>query len=337
MPSISERDAAALLEVVGALERLDDPLAFPPGFLALLAPLVGTGGATYSVLDRRNAHGVLLTGWDGGEELVEIGHTDDAEQYRRLRHSHPLCAYRERTADWVSVHTVSDFASRREFRRTEIWNECYREAGINYWLDIGLPLHHGTTRVFIFTHESHDFGDRERRLLALLEPHLQRRARDVETRQEAVDAVATVAEAGDEANAVVLSTVSGTIEFASARSRAALTRYFGVTNGRLPEGLVDLLARHDTIVAQADSSRLTVRVARIDGLVVLLLGEDDDRIERLTPRQREVLAGVAAGLTDAEIAGRLGIAAATVNKHLEAVYERLDVHNRTTAAALYRG
>jgi DNA-binding NarL/FixJ family response regulator len=69
---------------------------------------------------------------------------------------------------------------------------------------------------------------------------------------------------------------------------------------------------------------------------VLLLGEDDDRVEALTPRQRDVLGGVAAGLTDIQIGERLGVAPATVGKHLEAIYERLDVHTRTAAAAVYR-
>lgn len=337
MQTIAERDAAALLEVVGELECLDGPLAFPPRFLALLAPLVGSPGATYSVLDRRNARGVFLSGWYEGEEFVEVGHTEGAKWYQRLRHSHPLCSYRERTADWVSVHTVSDFATQREFHRTQIWNELYRHDRVNYWLDVGLPVHRGTTRVFIFTHESRDFDDRARLVLRLLEPHLLRRAHVAAASQEAVDALTMVAEAGDDANGVVLSTARGTIEFASERSRRLLARYFGTTNGRLPERLLGHLASRDTIVARTDSSRLTVRVARVDRLVVLLLGEDDDRVERLTPRQREILAGVADGLTDAEIGERLGIAAATVSKHLEAVYERLEVHKRTAAAALYRG
>ena len=92
-----------------------------------------------------------------------------------------------------------------------------------------------------------------------------------------------------------------------------------------------------TVVWRAAGGRLTVRTARVDELVVLLLGEQDARVERLTPRQREILALVAEGMTDAQIGERLGIAAATVKKHLEAVYERLDVHNRTAAAALHRG
>jgi DNA-binding NarL/FixJ family response regulator len=167
-------------------------------------------------------------------------------------------------------------------------------------------------------------------LLELLEPHLERRARDVETAAAAVDALASVAEAGNEAQDVVLATARGTIEFASPRSRALRRRYFGIANGALPAAL-----RSGTLVGRSSGGRLTVRTARVDGLVVLLLGEDDGRVERLTSRQREVLALVAEGLTDPQIGERLGIAAATVSKHLEAVYERLDVHSRTAAAALY--
>lgn len=333
MSSVSERDAAALLEVVAELDRLDDALAFPPRFLALLARLLGTEDATYSELDRRNEVSVLGTTWFAGSEFVSVGENEFDEWYWRLRHSHPCCSYRERTEDWTKPHTVSDFATQQEFRRTEIWNEMYREVGINYWLDMGLPVRHGHTRVFIATHGTHDFGDRERRLLSLLSPHLERRARTVETVAAAVDSLASVVEAGEDAQDVVLATARGTIEFASPWARALLARYLGVRDGMLP----DAVLVPGAVVARAFGSRLTVRTARVDGLAVLLLGEEDDRVEQLTPRQREILAGAAEGLTDAQIAERLGITAATVNKHLEAVYERLDVHNRTAAAALYHG
>jgi DNA-binding NarL/FixJ family response regulator len=43
---------------------------------------------------------------------------------------------------------------------------------------------------------------------------------------------------------------------------------------------------------------------------------------------------VALGETDGQIGAALGIAPATVNKHLEQVYERLGVHTRTGAAAV---
>jgi DNA-binding CsgD family transcriptional regulator len=330
--SVSERDAAALLEVVSELDGLDDPLAFPPKFLALLGGLMGVREVSYCVLDRRNARGVSASGWSDGEEFVEMGHGPSDDQYMRLRHSHPLCSYRERTGDWTTVHTVSDFATQSQFRRTAVWNDVYRREGVNYWLDMGLPVEHGTTRVFIFTHASRDFGPRERLLIALLAPHLERRAAAVRTAGQAVEALTAVEEASDEARDVVLATAHGTIEFASPRARALLSHYFGMTNGTLPARLLG----GGTVVVRGGSGRLTVRVARVDGLLVLLLGEDDGRVEALTPRQRDVLAGVAAGLTDVQVGERLGVAPATVGKHLETIYERLGVHTRTAAAAVYR-
>jgi DNA-binding NarL/FixJ family response regulator len=52
----------------------------------------------------------------------------------------------------------------------------------------------------------------------------------------------------------------------------------------------------------------------------------------LTPREREVLDWVAAGKTDAEIASLTGAAVRTVQKHLQNVYVKLGVENRTAAA-----
>jgi RNA polymerase sigma factor (sigma-70 family) len=56
-------------------------------------------------------------------------------------------------------------------------------------------------------------------------------------------------------------------------------------------------------------------------------------LDGLTTREREILDHVAAGLTNAEIAERLWISPGTVRKHLENVYAKLGVTNRTAAAA----
>jgi DNA-binding CsgD family transcriptional regulator len=53
----------------------------------------------------------------------------------------------------------------------------------------------------------------------------------------------------------------------------------------------------------------------------------------LTPREREVLDWVAYGKSNAEIAAILRISAATVGKHLEHIYPKLGVENRTAAAS----
>jgi DNA-binding CsgD family transcriptional regulator len=52
----------------------------------------------------------------------------------------------------------------------------------------------------------------------------------------------------------------------------------------------------------------------------------------LTGRENEVLAWVAAGRTNAQIAEILSIAPGTVKKHLEHIYEKLGVSSRTDAA-----
>lgn len=62
--------------------------------------------------------------------------------------------------------------------------------------------------------------------------------------------------------------------------------------------------------------------------------DEQDRLARLTPREREVLELVAAGLPNAAIAERMWISPGTVKKHLDNVYDKLDVANRTAAAAV---
>lgn len=55
----------------------------------------------------------------------------------------------------------------------------------------------------------------------------------------------------------------------------------------------------------------------------------------LTPRERGVLALVATGLSDHAVAVRLAIADATVRKHLEHVYRKLQVGNRVSATVIW--
>lgn len=57
---------------------------------------------------------------------------------------------------------------------------------------------------------------------------------------------------------------------------------------------------------------------------------------RLTPRQHEVLQHMSRGLTNREIARVLGVAEATVKAHLGAIFDALDVSNRTEAALVMR-
>lgn len=59
-----------------------------------------------------------------------------------------------------------------------------------------------------------------------------------------------------------------------------------------------------------------------------LLSDDDRRGPSLTPRERQILLGVAEGMTHAAIARRLGIEKSTVKTHLERVRQKYRDHGR---------
>ncbi|WP_327655771.1 response regulator transcription factor [Streptomyces sp. NBC_00483] len=82
---------------------------------------------------------------------------------------------------------------------------------------------------------------------------------------------------------------------------------------------------------------LSPKVARhvIDGLGGRRLTREAaarQRVAALTPREREVLGLVGAGLSNPEIADRLHLVEGTVKAYVSAVLERLEVKNRVQAA-----
>jgi DNA-binding CsgD family transcriptional regulator len=80
---------------------------------------------------------------------------------------------------------------------------------------------------------------------------------------------------------------------------------------------------------------------KLSGEVILLFpvqgaeGTAEEALTILTRRQREIMEWIAEGKTSAEAAIILGISPRTVEKHLEAVFQRLGVENRIAAMRRY--
>jgi DNA-binding CsgD family transcriptional regulator len=78
--------------------------------------------------------------------------------------------------------------------------------------------------------------------------------------------------------------------------------------------------------------RATTRVLTVGGEAVPM-----GHLNTLTQRERDVLALVAHGQHNKEIARTLGIAVHTVEQHLKHIYQKLGIGSRVEAAILYWG
>lgn len=134
---------------------------------------------------------------------------------------------------------------------------------------------------------------------------------------DGVAATAEIARVAPTANVLVLTTYQTDADILRA-VEAGATGY--LLKDARPDVLADAVraaARGETVLAPSVAARLVDRVR--------------DPIETLTPRETDVLILVAQGATNGEAAGRLGIGEATVKSHLQHIFTKLGVDDRTAA------
>jgi DNA-binding CsgD family transcriptional regulator len=93
------------------------------------------------------------------------------------------------------------------------------------------------------------------------------------------------------------------------------------------------LSRRDGDFSRRDQDVLAVLHQHLGAMRERAIAREPSRprVAGLTVREAEILTWAATGATDSEIAARLGIATATVSKHLEHAYATLGVHSRAEA------
>jgi RNA polymerase sigma factor (sigma-70 family) len=90
---------------------------------------------------------------------------------------------------------------------------------------------------------------------------------------------------------------------------------------------IKAVAAGDSLLSPSVTRRVIDRMARLPtGEAVL-----DERLDELTPREREVLAQLARGLSNAEIADELVIEESTVKTHVKRILMKLHLRDRVQA------
>jgi DNA-binding CsgD family transcriptional regulator len=334
MQALSANDAERLLRFVGGAESLggDDP--FTSELLVELGDLIHADSVTYNELDRVRRRNLLTVGRpdDAKEDDVEL---DDEVVWRVLLEEHPLCVHQQK--GHFDAMKLSDFLSQRELHRTWVYENWFQPLSVEHELEVAIPSPMWHTKTFLFDRAGgRDFTERDRLVLNLLQPHLASLWQAARTRRLLAAALAERDRVDEKSGrGVILLGLGADVEFASPPTQRLLGEYFpATTGGQLPAALAEWLNSDGAkqFLRRRGKRRLTVEQA--DG--ALLLEERHEQIE-LTPREREVLAWVARGKTNSEIARRLCLAPGTVGKHLENVYAKLGVSTRTAAVARFFG
>ncbi len=148
---------------------------------------------------------------------------------------------------------------------------------------------------------------------------------------------------------ILVVAANGRIRYIGLESRSCLQRYFGSFRTCLPVPVSEWLktATLGTIlVADVRCSQLSIRLLepKCRAGCCLVLRELEvvkrPRAEKevsLTDRERQVLEWVAEGKSNWIVGQILGVSTATIRKHLQNIFLKLGVENRTSAARYLEG
>ena len=336
---LTQRDLRALSDSIQTLYQSCDLDSFPRNVFAAVTPLVACDYFSYNEFNQDGA--LRLVHCEPGlpaaatEFLTAIGPEFSKE--------HPTVSYVARTGS-PQPFKITDFTSQRQWRQTRLYNEFYRPLRCEYQMAFASPLADGQVAL-AFNCSARDYSDKDRQLLELLRPHLMQARANAQMFTRVTTALQGCGGAFLSAGA------DGTIRYATGEALRSL----GPCLGQPAEaGMLPLCIRHwllksaapgggsAPLVIARDQMRLRITVvsrAR-DGSCDVLLEQQEDSaaVKRLmghglTPREAEVLIWVARGKATSDIAVILGARPATVSKHLDNIYQKLGVENRTAAAA----
>lgn len=153
---------------------------------------------------------------------------------------------------------------------------------------------------------------------------------------DGVEATARLRVERPDAAVLVLTTYADDVSIVAAL-RAGATGYLTKDAGRAElAAAIRAVARGQTTLAPEVGARLVASIVEPRAVTPTLAEDLAARFPALTPREAEVLALMAEGLNNSEIAARLYVGVSTVKSHINTLFAKLGVRDRAQAIALAR-
>ena len=129
---------------------------------------------------------------------------------------------------------------------------------------------------------------------------------------------------------------------AEIKSRRPETKIIILTTFATSDGITKALeaGAAGAILKNAENASLVTMIRKVAAGERVLAPEveellqEDPPVEKLTPRQAEVLESLSRGLTNKDIAKQLGISDRSVDEHVEALLSKIGASNRTEAVVI---
>lgn len=338
-----------LEQVLPALYELQSLETLPGHCVAVLEQLLPGDSASYNEVNLRRSRLVHV---QGGSMEMNRGLIEAFEAHVR---EHPVIEDYRQTGIG-DARAISDFLSVSELHRTGLYQEFLRRLEVEDQLSITLRASPGTV-VALTVNRHRRYTEADRSMLNRLRPHLlacYRNAESLTLLQEELSRVRGVLD--QFAKGVAVLDRRGRVAFLNTAGKRLLGSLGSPTRRGLPAPLQEWLAVAGRRARagrgpaagsppfhwSTGEATVVVNVRRDPGGAGLILTlEEHARAPRLEPlmalgltrREAEVLWWVAEGKSNVEAGLILQIAHRTVQKHLERVFVKLGVENRTAASA----
>ena len=156
-------------------------------------------------------------------------------------------------------------------------------------------------------------------------------------RCDGIEAIRRLTAAGSRTRAIALTTYAddaSVIGALRAGARGYLTKDAGAEEIR---AAVEAVARGDAALDPAVQHHVVAALSGASPAGAAPAADEPELPDELTPREAEVLSLIAAGLTNAEIAERLVVSAATVKSHVNHIFAKAGVRDRAQAVVYAYG